>query len=855
MQNPCIFQIFVVPLQTKMKKYAQVILLSLFFVLPMAAQTDDLCLDGTLLFREDFGGNDPDDPVAGVNPAPGMSRLYTQIFDTANCAHRTDPCIGMSSGCYLLTKVGYRNAESYSYSHWFIMDDHTYPDDYSRGYLLEIDSRLDQSTFFETVIDGLCEGTKLTFLAYVTNITTSYSYDHGNNGDPQLSFVLVDPKTGDELVAPYKTGPIPVDRSYADMPGEWRNSAHWNVVGMNFEVPPGRTAVKLIIKNACTASNGNDFAMDDIEIRLCAPPVKIVSANEVCEQEAYAFAVEFDNDGTFPEPLEYQWFYSSDGDNWTEVTDGNKRDLAFDKMSKDKAGWYKLAVAGKGNIGCVNCRATSEPFRLVTKECGVPPVEPAELCTDGTLLFREDFGGNDPSDPRVGIDPVVGMTYEQLLSDAWQVMHSGAYLITKSGYCNGDTSLTNLPENRRSQWHLQDDHTYPDDRTRGYLMEIDARGDNAKFYQTTITDLCPGLRLTFSAYVANVMTWGQYVGSPGKYAYPRLLFTLTDPTTGDELVPAYDTGDIPYDETFEGDYSCWQYSAKWNHVGMNFTVPDGVDEVTLTIYNNVTSSIGNDFALDDIEIRLCLPVSLKSASPVCLKESHTITAELEDASALTSPEYRWEYSADGNSWAILAGESAKILTIDEVAKTDEGWYRVTVANAGNLDSKNCRATSEPVQLVTKECEVPPVDPPVDPPVEPTCPTILVNKYDWVLLVDNVTVRELYPDRQVVSYRWFKDDELIEGATEDDYSEESILHGVYQVFLTLDDSTEVCSNIIDLRSTVVPAVTTVRAYNSSGVLLGTWQTANPEERPQLPAGIYLLLIEQGDNVYSEKVFVP
>ena len=96
-----------------------------------------------------------------------------------------------------------------------------------------------------------------------------------------------------------------------------------------------------------------------------------------------------------------------------------------------------------------------------------------DLCLDGTLLFREDFGGNDPSEPRVGTDPVVGMTYEQLLSDAWQVMHSGAYLITKSGYCNGDTSLTNLPENRRSQWHLQDDHTYPDDRTRGYLMEIE----------------------------------------------------------------------------------------------------------------------------------------------------------------------------------------------------------------------------------------------------------------------------------------------------------------------------------------------------------------------------------------------
>jgi hypothetical protein len=39
----------------------------LLFILPMAfslpvSATDNLCMDGTLLFREDFGGNDPEDP-------------------------------------------------------------------------------------------------------------------------------------------------------------------------------------------------------------------------------------------------------------------------------------------------------------------------------------------------------------------------------------------------------------------------------------------------------------------------------------------------------------------------------------------------------------------------------------------------------------------------------------------------------------------------------------------------------------------------------------------------------------------------------------------------------------------------
>jgi len=566
---------------------------------------DELCTDGILLFREDFGGNDPSDPVAGTNPAPGMTSSYTQIYDTATCRLQR-PCTGMGSGRYLLTKIGYRNAVSYTYSHWFIMDDHTYPNDYTRGYLLEIDGRTDNATLFETVIDGLCEGTKLTFSAYVVNLTTSYSYDHGNNGDPQMSFVLQDPETGAQLTTPYKTGPIPVDRSYQGMSGEWRNSAHWNLVGMNFTVPPGRTAIKLIIKNACTAANGNDFAMDDIEIRLCAPPVTIEGEPEVCADDATTLTANFTNDGTFPEPLEYKWWFSEDSLTWTELNEASPT-IAIPAMHETHAGWYKAAVSGAGNIGSVNCRALSEPFRLNIKECTPPEPEP-ELCTGGILLFREDFGGNEPNDPKISTTPVPGMSYTQVTTDALGSMGAGKYLVTKQGYCNG---------NGTSQWHLQDDHTHFGDLTRGYLLEIDGRAGSAAFYQTTIDNLCEGIELTFSAYVANVMTWGMYMGRPGVYAYPRLKFVLTNPLDNSELA-TYDTGDIPFDSAFIGDNMCWQQSVEWQLVGMNFTVPVGVESIQLSIYNNVSNSNGNDFAIDDIEIHLCMtPDTIRTDTTVC----------------------------------------------------------------------------------------------------------------------------------------------------------------------------------------------------------------------------------------------
>ena len=38
------------------------------------AESDDLCMDGMLLFQEDFGGNDPEDPRVGQTHAEYIGR-------------------------------------------------------------------------------------------------------------------------------------------------------------------------------------------------------------------------------------------------------------------------------------------------------------------------------------------------------------------------------------------------------------------------------------------------------------------------------------------------------------------------------------------------------------------------------------------------------------------------------------------------------------------------------------------------------------------------------------------------------------------------------------------------------------
>ena len=475
----------------------------LLFILPMAfslpvSATDNLCMDGTLLFREDFGGNDPEDPRVSTTPVPGMT--YTQLL--------TDNFGVMGSGKYLVTKMGYCNGDTsvnnpgFRASQWYIQDDHTYPGDYNRGYFMEVDGRADNKVFYTKTISDLVVGQELTFLAYIANVEMAnyYIINPWKYVYPRLKFTLINPTTNEEL-ASYETGDIPYDTTYTSN-ADWIHSSKWRLVGMNFTVPAGVPSITLqISNNAQTNKAGNDFAIDDIEIRLCK-----------------------------------------------------------DQLTSD-------------------------------------------LCMDGTLLFREDFGGNDPEDPRVSTTPVPGMTYTQLLTDNFGVMGSGKYLVTKMGYCNGDTSVNN-PGFRASQWYIQDDHTYPGDYNRGYFMEVDGRADNKVFYTKTISDLVVGQELTFLAYIANVEMANYYIINPWKYVYPRLKFTLINPTTNEELA-SYETGDIPYDTTYTSNAD-WIHSSKWRLVGMNFTVPAGVPSITLQISNNAqTNKAGNDFAIDDIEIRLC----------------------------------------------------------------------------------------------------------------------------------------------------------------------------------------------------------------------------------------------------------
>ena len=918
------------------------IFLCLSLVLPMVAQEEELCINGILLFREDFGGNDPSDPDISMASVQGMDPSY----------HNSGNSLG--SGNYTLRKEGWHNGIQW---HW--QDDHTYFGDKTRGYLLEVDGVGGAKPFYSKTIEGLCAGSKLTFSAYIVNVHYAGQLDYFGSRYvyPRMKFVLKDPETG-AILAEKSTGDIQPDWRYGT-PETWKYardnqlSAEWQLFGMNFTVPDGVESIQMFIYNDVAQNgSGNDFALDDIEIHLCAPPVTIEGETEVCTNAPTTLTANFTNDGTFAEPLAYKWWHSLDSVTWSEMSGFNGENLLIDAVHKSDSGWYKVAVSGDGNIERVNCRAVSDPFRLRVNEC--EPPEP-ELCIDGVLLFREDFGGNDPSDPEVISDAgaaraaVLGMSsnYIPCLSRT-SGMSSGKFLVTKQGYQNG------------IQWHIMDDHTYPNDKTKGYLLQIDGRGDNAPFYTTTIAGLCPGSRLTFSAYVANVMTWGHYMNPNRDDIYPRMKFVLTDPSSGTELA-TYDTGDIPFDSAFIGDNSSWQYSAHWRLIGMNFTVPDNISRVKLTIYNNVPiNGSGNDFVLDDIEIHLCAPpVTIEGEEEVCANKPTTLTANFTNDGAFAEPlAYKWWHSTDSITWTEISGFNGENLLIDAVQKSDSGWYRVAVSGDGNIESVNCRAMSEPFLLKVNECEPP--EPPcpglititADTMVcdtlmpyrwrdtlftEPAtyeilykdqrgcdsllcvltlntqvccpemvtitadttvCDTLLpftwtlrnktfvfeyaeiqvldiphpkwtdctdtsyiihldtfhceklwpliVNKYNWVLLLDNVSLARLLPGRTACAYQWYKNDAPIPGATDDDYSEQNELCGRFQLRIVLDNEQAIWSNILEIGEAQEELPVRVTIFNSWGMLV---------RENQVSHGVYLYRYEQGEKKWTEKKLIP
>jgi len=308
--------------------------------------------------------------------------------------------------------------------------------------------------------------------------------------------------------------------------------------------------------------------------------------------------------------------------------------------------------------------------------CGT--TNPTGCYASGKILFKEDFGGNAPGDPNVGTPLLSGIT-----TYTWAPLLNGnaVYMIGKETPCATHPT-----------WYCINDHTHAGDPTRGYLFATDAAMEAGIFYERRISNLCVSTRVSFSAWIVSMINDLYHT------AKANLVFTVEDFVTGKHLAQFY-TGKIP------------DQSPVWKNYGFTF-IPTSTDIILKIKNNNTAGTMGNDFCLDDIEIRLCLPsiTTQNNNFKICSGSDFSLIPdfdnyELDIYGSFEEPlQYQWYFSSSGNpnnpaDWTPLSDQTDLTLNIAPATSSDIGYYRLAITGAnGDIENETCRAISEPIYL-------------------------------------------------------------------------------------------------------------------------------------------------------------
>ena len=158
---------------------------------------------------------------------------------------------------------------------------------------------------------------------------------------------------------------------------------------MPYQMPEGKTSAVFKILNNSTVNYGNDFAIDDIEVRICKPSIDVTSQeNNSCIGSNLSLVADFINDGTYTEPVVYEWYYSQNSqiqsDDWTLV--GNAKNLVIPNLTEDNNGFYRVFVGNTGSQNIINnCTPASDLVEVSVKKC-TPPVCNADTINIATCL-------------------------------------------------------------------------------------------------------------------------------------------------------------------------------------------------------------------------------------------------------------------------------------------------------------------------------------------------------------------------------------------------------------------------------------------------------------------------------------
>lgn len=316
--------------------------------------------------------------------------------------------------------------------------------------------------------------------------------------------------------------------------------------------------------------------------------------------------------------------------------------------------------------------------------------QPVDCSIYGRLLFKEDFGGNNVSDPRFKSSGIAGVSYSYnrkgIPANAdLPYLNENQYFITKVGEPHRESSdkRTANPSLAGGDWACISDHTYPNDYSRGYFLEANANDDKGQFFYYELSDLCPGTTVLFTAWIANVLGLNSSLND-----HVNQIFRLE--TKAGKILVQYDTGNILN-----------RTDNDWKQYGFEFIVPENESTLVLRILDDGSGSRGNDFGLDDIEIHYCSKQKIqylnKTVFDNMLCEKTPIIARCS-TEASESLYYKYLYRATATeNWTIVEG-GGPFYVPTEISHLPErnGYYCIYINNSSDFVKDCSYLISEPI---------------------------------------------------------------------------------------------------------------------------------------------------------------
>jgi hypothetical protein len=327
--------------------------------------------------------------------------------------------------------------------------------------------------------------------------------------------------------------------------------------------------------------------------------------------------------------------------------------------------------------------------------------DPNNMFPNGTF----GNGGNpDGTNAQLNGPPLAaGLTQYPYQPLGYRGPEDGFYAITNNTYLGsdflgGDPTGPNVPNTPfNGQWYqgYDHDHTGPaNDGENGYMLVVNASYAPDVVIQQTINNMCTEKKYQFSAWIRDL---DQNAGQiPAK-----VEFIVNG--VGLYTTPVLPTG-----------------TSGWQQVG--FTFQTASSTAVISIRNDTTGGLGNDWAMDDIYVGDCQPtVILNTVALACSSTNDSVSASITDASNIYDT-YQWQVdrndglgfvAADtivtvaGFNASVTHNYIAKVALPTPIVPADAGWnYKIVIGTTvSDISSPTCYFTDSNVLRLTSSCSI------------------------------------------------------------------------------------------------------------------------------------------------------